>query len=598
MTIPGIIEFVKNIFNIVKISKPLHKIAYILALLIVVSAVLQLIAPVLSKFIVDQIVAQMQHKGGSMQTLIELVLLSFGTNILALITSTISDRLGDHFTGELKRYLTEKFYDKVLTLPQEYFDSEVSGKIVNQLNRGITTINNFLNSATNFILPTFLQSIFTIAILAYYNVPIAFFTFLLFPVYLLLSYYSTKKWGEREVLKNQIEDRTRGRMSEVITNMPLVKGFTNERREYAFVSDNLIESNKIYAKQSKTYHIFDFFRGLSLNLVLFGVSILAFYNTFTGKLTIGELVLILQLFNQARIPLFAMSFILTQVQAAESGSKEYFEVLDLPSVENYKKQITAAKIKNPVIRFDHVSFTYQKSNSTLKDVSFEIKHGESVAIVGHSGAGKTTIANLLLKFYTPSNGDILLNGKKYKDLDHSFIRQNIALVFQDNEVFSSTVRENVAYGTPKATDKDVINALQLANAKNFIDKLPNGIDSEIGERGVRLSGGEKQRIQIARAILKDAPILILDEATSSLDAKSESEVQKGLDNLMKNRLTIIIAHRFTTIQNVDRIIVIDDGRVVDMGKPKELAKRPGIYSDLLHYQIEGNKKLLESYDIH
>src|SRR5215469_16630802 len=178
----------KNIFNIVKISKPLHKIAYILALLIVLTAVLQLISPVLSKFIVDQIVAQVQHKGGNMQTLIEFVLLAFATNIAALVISTISDRIGDHFAGELKRYLTEKFYDKVLTLPQEYFDSEVSGKIVNQLNRGITTINSFLNSATNFIVPTFLQSVFTIAVLAYYNVPIAIFTFLLFPVYLLLSY--------------------------------------------------------------------------------------------------------------------------------------------------------------------------------------------------------------------------------------------------------------------------------------------------------------------------------------------------------------------------------------------------------------------------
>jgi ATP-binding cassette, subfamily B, bacterial len=588
----------KNIFKIIKLSKPLHPIAYLLTVLIVLSALLQLVAPVLSKFIVDQIVAQTQHKGGSMQTLIELILLSFGTNIAALILSTISDRLGDHFAGELKRFLTEKFYDKVLTLPQEYFDSEVSGKIVNQLNRGITTINSFLNSLTNFILPTFLQSVFTIVVLAYYNVPIAFFTFLLFPVYLLLSYYSTKKWGEREILKNQIEDRTRGRMSEVIANMPLVKGFTNERNEYSFVSTNLVDSNKIYAQQSRTYHIFDFLRGLSLNLVLFGVSILAFYNTFTGKLTIGELVLILQLFNQARIPLFAMSFILTQIQTAESGSKEYFEVLALPSTENYKKKVPVNKITKPILTFSHVNFTYQKSNSSLKDVSFEVKHGESVAIVGHSGAGKTTIANLLLKFYEPVSGEILLNGKSYKKLDHAFIRQNIALVFQDNEVFSSTVKENVSYGTPGATDKDIIRALTLANAMSFVNKLPNGIDSEIGERGVRLSGGEKQRIQIARAILKDAPILILDEATSSLDAKSENDVQKGLDNLMKNRLTIIIAHRFTTIQNVDRIIVIDDGRVVDMGKPKELAKRPGIYSDLLHYQIEGNKKLLESYDIH
>jgi ATP-binding cassette subfamily B protein len=380
--------------------------------------------------------------------------------------------------------------------------------------------------------------------------------------------------------------------------MNLVKGFTNEKNEYKLVSENMTESNKIYAKQSQTYHIFDFFRGLSLNLILFAVSLVAFYNTFTGKLSIGELVLILQLFNQARIPLFAMSFILTQIQMAESGSKEYFELLSLPSTENYKKQMKASKITNPVITFDHVNFTYQTSQPVLKDISFSIKHGESVALVGHSGAGKSTIANLILKFYEPTSGEVSLNKKDYTKLDHNFVRQNIALVFQENELFSSTIRENVAYGKSNATDKEIKQALKLANALDFVNKLPKGIESEIGERGVRLSGGQRQRIQIARAILKDAPILILDEATSSLDAKSENEVQEGLKNLMKNRLTIIIAHRFSTIQNVDKIIVIDDGRIVDMGNPKELANKPGIYSDLLHYQVEGNKKLLESFDIY
>ncbi len=588
----------KNILNIIKISKPLHKIAYLLTLLIVLSSILSLIAPILSKFIVDQIVLQIQHKGGNMNTLIVLVLLAFAMNLLSLVVSTISDRLGDHFSGKIRQFLTEKFYDKVLTLPQSYFDSEISGKIVNQLNRGITTIHSFLNSSTNFILPTFIQSIFTIAVLAYYNIPIAIFTFLLFPIYLILSYYSTKKWGEREVLKNQIEDYTRGRLQEVIGNMSLVKSFTNEPHEYRLVSKNLTEINRIYAKQSQTYHLFDFFRGLSLHIILFVISIITFYNTFQGKLTIGEMVLILQLFNQARIPLFAMSFILTQVQTAESGSKEYFEILGLKSVEDFRKKTAAQKIKNPSVEFKNVSFQYERSEKVLSDVSFKINDGESVALVGHSGAGKTTIVNLILKFYEATNGSVYLKGKDYKDLDSGFVRNNISLVFQENELLSSTVRENVAYGNLNATDKEIMNALKLANASDFVSKLPKGVDSEIGERGVRLSGGQKQRIQIARAILKDSPILILDEATSSLDAKSEKEVQVALQNLMKNRLTIIIAHRFSTIQNVDKVIVIDNGTVVNMGNPKELSKKPGIYSDLLHYQIEGNKKLLEAFDIY
>lgn len=588
----------KNIFRIIKISKPLHPLAILIAILILITSILSLIAPVLSKFIVDQIVMKVQNKGGDMHTLIILILLALGANLLGLLLSSISDRLGDHFAGELRKFLTEKFYDKVLSLPQSYFDSEISGKIVNQLARGIITINSFLNSASNFILPTFIQSIFTIVVLAYYSLPVAFFTFLLFPIYLTLSYYSTVKWGREEVKKNRLEDITRGRIQEVIANMSLVKSFTQEKREYDLVSKSLKESNQIYARQSKMFHIFDFFRGLSLNLILFAVNILVFYNTFQGKLSIGEMVLMLQLFNQARIPLFAMSFILTQIQTAESGSKEYFEITELESTEDYKKKFPSARIKNPTIEFKNVSFNYEKSETVLKDVTFKIEKGETVALVGHSGAGKSTIANLILKFYLPTSGEIYLSGKKYSELEYGFIRQNISLVFQQNELFSSTIKENVAYGLEKATDKEVENALKLANAIEFVKKLPKGIESEVGERGVRLSGGQKQRIQIARAILKDAPILILDEATSSLDAKSEKEVQNALENLMKNRLTIIIAHRFSTIQNVNKVIVVEGGGISDIGTPKELSKRKGLYSALLSYQIEGNKKLLESFEIY
>jgi len=214
-------------------------------------------------------------------------------------------------------------------IPQSYFDSELSGKIVNQLNRGIQVIQDFTNTSTNFILPAVLQSVFTIVILAYYNIPIAFFTFLLFPIYITLSYYSTIKWGELEVEKNKIEDVTRGRIQEVILNIPLVRSFNNELNEFKLVLKNLAEINRIYDKQSVTYHVFDFFRGLSLNIVLLLVNIVVFLDTFRGLLTIGEMVLILQLIAQARRPLFAMSFILTRIQQAESGSREYFDILKL-----------------------------------------------------------------------------------------------------------------------------------------------------------------------------------------------------------------------------------------------------------------------------
>ncbi len=588
----------KNITNIIKLAKPLHGLIILIAFLIIFGAALDLIAPIISKSIIDQIVARVQDKGGNVNTLITLVLIAFGVNLLSLVTQTISNRLGDHFSAKLGKFLTETYYNKVLQLSLTYFTSEVSGKIIHQLNRGIVSIQGFIQTMTNFALPSLLQAIFTVAVLAYYNVPIALFTFLLFPVYISISYYSTKKWGEAEVKKNQIEDASRGRIQEVISNIRLVKSFITEKLEFTKIVKNYEDINTIYAKQSQTFHIFDFFRGLSLNIVLLVINIVVFYDTFQGRLTIGEMVLILQLVAQSRRPLFAMSFILTNIQRAESGSKEYFEVLKLKSSEDYKAPTNTHRIENPTIEFKDVSFSYEKNEKVLTDVSFTIKPNETVALVGHSGAGKSTIVNMILKFYNPTEGSILLNNINYKELDHQYIRNNISLVFQDNELFSSTIKENVAYGKPEATDEEVIDALKKAYAYEFVQKLPKGINSLVGERGVKLSGGQKQRIQIARAILKNAPILIMDEATSSLDAKSEKEVQNALENLMRDKLVIIIAHRFSTIQNVETIIVIDGGKIVDYGSPQQLSKKKGVYSDLLNYQIEGNKKLLENFEIY
>jgi len=588
----------KNILRIIKIAKPLWNLVGIIASLILVGSALELIAPILSKFIVDEIVAQIQNKSGNLQTLITLIGLAFVTSLLGIIISGISNRLGDHFSGKLRKFLTEKFYGKVLTLPQSYFDSEISGKILNQLSRAISSIQNFSVNSTNFILPTILQSIFTIAVLAYYNLPIAFFLFILFPIYLYVSYIENKKWGEMEIEKNKIEDKYRSRIYEVLGNIKLVKSFMTEKQELKDAAVKLEQSNRVYARQSQMYHLFDFARNFSLTIILLIINIFAFYHTFKGSITIGTLVLIIQMVNQARRPLFAMSFIFNGIQMAEAGSKEYFEILTLPSTENFRKDEKVSKLKSAGIEFKNVSFKYEKSEMILKNVSFKIAPFEKLALVGESGAGKTTIVNLICKFYEPASGGIYLSGKPYKKLAHNTVRNNIALVFQESELFSSTIRENVAYGRKQFTEKQIIEALKKANAHEFVKKLPKGLDSEIGERGVRLSGGQKQRIQIARAILKEAPILILDEATSSLDAKSEKEVHAALENLMHGKTVIIIAHRFSTIQNVNKIIVIDNKGIADSGTPQELASRTGIYSDLLKFQIEGNKKLLEKFEIY
>lgn len=591
----------KNISKIIKLSKPLYNKILLLSVLVLVMSIVQQAQPFFIKFIVDDIERQVTSGTGDSRRVMLLMLGMLAANLLANLLNSVNMRFGDYINSRLRRYLVETFYNKVFTLPQRYFDTEISGKILNQLNRGIASIQQFMGMMTNFVLPAIFQSIFTVGILMYYNLTVGLIALSVFPAYILASSYSTKRWGKEEVKKNKIEDISRGRIQEVVGNIRLVRGFMMQAREWKFVSEKLNRINIIYDRQSTTYHIINFFREFGVEAVLLVISLIVFSNTFNGILSIGEMVLILQLLFQMRRPLFAMSFILERIQQAESGSKEYFEIMDLKSSEkiNIRALPKNKIIKSPSLKFENVSFKYEKDKGeVLRNLNFEIPAKKTVALVGHSGAGKSTVINLILKYYDPSKGEIFLNNKPYSKLTHQQVRSHVSLVFQDNELFSSTIRENVAYGIKDAKEKGIIKALKKANAYEFVSKFPKKLDQEIGERGIRLSGGQKQRVQIARAIMHDKPILILDEATSSLDSKSEKLIQEALENLTKNRLVIIVAHRFSTIQNADQIIVFDDGKLIDVGKPGELAKKKGIYSELLQYQIEGNQKLLEKYELH
>jgi ATP-binding cassette subfamily B protein len=585
----------KNILSIVKLSKPLHGKFVLMSILILLYAVFQQVLPVTSKYVIDDFIEQLDNSSFSIPfTLIGIALCAQATSLLV---NAISMRLGDHISGELKKFLVESFYKHTLSLPQKYFDNELSGKIINQLNRGIFTIESFVNTATNFILPSIFQAAFTLAILTYTNIWIGVLSITVFPIFIGISAYSTKKWGEKEKVKNPIEDKARGRVQEVISSIKLVKVLSTQLSEIQFVSNAYTEINKIYAQQSRMYHILNFLRNATLEVIILLILGIALYQGYHKVLTIGDIFLIVQLLAMLQRPLFGMSFILERVQQAEAGSAEFFEVLSLESEESFEEATTTSALEKSLIVLSNVSFAYE-DETVLKNLTCTLKAPQTVALVGHSGAGKSTIANLLLRLYSPAAGSISINGEDYSKLSHREIRSNFSLVFQNSMLFSSTIRENVAYSLKDVPDEIIKDALKKAYALEFVEKLKDGLDARIGEKGVKLSGGQKQRIQIARAILQNRPIIILDEATSSLDARSEVLVQEALDTLFKERLVIIIAHRFSTLQNADRIIVLDNGAIVDDGKPTELATKAGIYKDLLDYQIEGNKKLLAKYELY
>lgn len=586
-----------SIFKIIKLARPQHKWIAVAFVLITLQAVLQQATPVTLKFVVDELSKQIADGTGDYQKLTLLFALILVINIALVVINTLGQRLGDHIASRLGRYLTELFYRKIFTLPQKYFDSEISGKIVNQLNRGISSIREFVGGATNFIMPALLQAIFGVAVLSYFDLTIGLLALAVFPVYIAISSYSTHKWGQIQEIKNVHEDASRGRIAEAISNIKLVKTYNTQKQEWDYVSGRYQTINQLYDRQSTMYHILNFIREFGLEIAFVAILFLIFRKTFYGELTLGEMILVIQLLNQLRWPLFGMSYILEQIQRASADSKAFFEILDLKGSETFQTKNLSGLVTEPEIKFSKVSFAYEDGATVLSNIDLKLDKKETVALVGHSGAGKTTLVNLILKLYEPTNGHLSLSGKSYKEANHSWVRAHIALVFQDNELFSSTIRENVAYGAKNTTDKQIIEALKQANAYEFVSKFKDGLDAQIGERGVKLSGGQKQRIQIARAILHDKPILILDEATSSLDSKSERLVQEALEKLFKNRLVIIIAHRFSTIQNVDRIVVLGDGKVADTGTPHELARKKGLYSELLQYQIEGNKKLLSEYEL-
>ena len=424
--------------------------------------------------------------------------------------------------------------------------------------------------------------------------------FIIYPLFLWLTGITSKQWQAQQKEKNLHTDIASGRFAEAVSQIRVVKSFNQEPRELRHLRHHYQKTIDITHAQSRQWHQMDILRRLTLNFIFFVIMGFVFWQTLSGRFTVGEMFLLIQFANLMRIPLFSMSFIVDQTQRAIAGSRDFFEVMDLkPSIID-KPHARELRITKGRIEFKNVIFSYNDEEQVLRKVNFDVAPGSKVALVGESGEGKSTIASLLMRLYEPESGKVTIDGADISDVTQQSLRDNIAVVFQEPAPFSGTVSENIAYAKPDASEKAIIAAAKAANAHDFISKLSKGYQTEIGERGVKLSGGQKQRLAIARALLKDAPILILDEATSSLDSRAEAQVQEALEVLMQNRTTLIIAHRLSTIAHVDRIVTIKGGKVDEVGTPKQLAKTKGIYAELLQLQLgvnESAREKLKEFDM-
>ena len=588
-----------DIVRIIKYSWILKRYYVWSAFFVIVVSLLNQATPFLFKFIVDGL--QRAAKGEVVPysyfwiILVLILTVSLATSIISNIQGYFGDRLG----AKLNSLLSERYYSHILQLPLEYYDNEVAGKITSRLERSIVTISTLMNAFANNFIGFFLTAAITLVILAFYALPVAILLAVLFPFYIWLTSLSSRDWQAKQQGINLDTDINNGRFVESISQIRAVKSFVTEHIENRFFSDKRRSIERQSKNQSIQWHWYDIARRLGLNVVFFGIYAYIVLQTFAGRYTLSELVLLLQLVTQAQFPLFASSFIVENIQRAAAGSKDFFEVMAIkPSIQDAPDSYPL-EISNGEIKFEEVNFAYASGEQILHDISFAIEPGSKVALVGESGEEKTTISNLLLRLYGLNSGRILIDGTDISHVTQASLRAQIAVVFQEPALFSGSVKDNITYGTPGASDEKVEAAARAANAESFIKHLPHSYDTEIGERGVKLSGGQKQRIAIARAILKNASILILDEATSSLDSKAEFEVQQALEQLMKNRTTLIIAHRLSTIASVDIIIGIKNGRIVELGSPAQLAQSNGIYSELLALQnpTEANKAMLKRYDL-
>ncbi len=468
----------------------------------------------------------------------------------------------------------------------QFFENEFSGTLVRRISRIGRAFEDVYDGVQQRLLPMIVAFTGILFVLFRRSLLVGLLVLLWILIVIAYNYFYTRWKVKDDVARAAQDSLTTGLIADSLSNIVTVKLFSGQPREMsAFESaSNKLRNMRVKAWQSHAlnYSLQAFVLLLVQSFVLW-FSLRAWSR---GELSAGDIVLFQSYFTILYGRILDFSRLMRSFYAAFADATEMVEILDLAHSVKDVRGAKALRVGKGAVSFDHASFSYG-NGAVLNEFDLQVKPGERVALVGSSGAGKSTIVKLLFRFYDLTGGSISIDGQDIARVTQNSLRSNIALVPQEPVLFHRSLFENIRYGKPDATEKEVIKAAKLAHCHDFIQNLSHGYETLVGERGVKLSGGERQRVAIARAILKNAPILILDEATSSLDSESEGLIQDALHTLMKGKTTIVIAHRLSTIMSMDRIIIMEGGRIADTGTHEELLKQEGLYKKLWNLQVGG-----------
>ncbi|HET7630669.1 MAG TPA: ABC transporter ATP-binding protein, partial [Candidatus Saccharimonadales bacterium] len=456
------------IWRIIRYTSSLWRYYAVISIFTILLSLMSLLQPLFSGWAIDEL-----RKGpaASVKYVAILAFAIFLTDIFSNLFSNISGYVGDRMAYRLNKILGERYYAHLLTLPQRYFDTELTGKIIARLDRSVKQISDFMNMLSNNFLQFLFSTIFALIIVTKYSWEVALMLFMLYPIYIWLTTRSSGRWLKYQADMNKHVDIAAGRFAEVVGQIKVVKSFRQEQRELKFFQRHFQKVVDIEQPQSQLWHTNDVKRRTVLNVIFLAVFMFIFVRAAQGDFTPGQAVTLILYAMQIRIPIFTISFLVDRTQRAVGDSKDYFQIMDItPEIED----LPGAKplqVSRGEISFDAVSFSYDKHQPVLKDISITISPDTKVALVGESGEGKTTLTNLLLRLYEPEKGKILIDGQDINSITQLSLRENIGVVFQDPSLFSGTIKENISYANPRASKKQIEAAAKAANAHEFIEKL-------------------------------------------------------------------------------------------------------------------------------